>query len=73
MRVQDEGNHDSVPGMRRRREKLLDEYRRIKIHPSYESLARFLRKPLGTVSTGISRMKSAVRVVLEEYHEKLSL
>jgi RNA polymerase sigma factor (sigma-70 family) len=66
LRVQNEGKLEEIPGLRRRREKLIEEYRRIKIHPSYESLARFMGIPLGTVSTGISRMKSAVREILEE-------
>jgi hypothetical protein len=60
--------------IRKKRSAVIDEYRRIKIHPSYEGMATFLKMPLGTVSTGISRMKGAVRNILEElYHEKLPL
>ena len=60
--------------IRKKRASAIEEYRRIKIHPSYEGLAIFLEMPLGTVSTGISRMKGAVRNILEElYHEKLPL
>ena len=60
--------------IRKRRSAVIDEYRRIKIHPSYEGMATFLKIPLGTVSTGVSRMKGAVRNILEElYHEKLPL
>ena len=53
---------------------MLEEYRRIRIHPSYERIARFLGIPLGTVSTGVARMKRAVREIVEElYNEKLPL
>jgi RNA polymerase sigma factor (sigma-70 family) len=72
MRAQQEGDRHAAALIRNKRKSALDEYRRIKIHPSYEGLAGFLEIPLGTVSTGISRMKSAVRSILEElYHEKL--
>ena len=60
--------------IRKKRDSVIAEYHKIKIHPSYEGIAGFLTLPLGTVSTGISRMKRAVRNILEElYHEKLPL
>lgn len=74
IRAQREGDHRAAAIIRNRRKSALEEYRRIKIHPSYEGLSVFLGIPLGTVSTGISRMKGAVRSILEElYNEKLPL
>jgi len=68
------GNEQEVHRLKVKREKILEEYRRVKLNPSYESIARFLDVPVGTVSTGISRMKSAVRGILkEQYDEKLSV
>jgi len=74
VRSQKDHDTEALARYREKRDRLLEEYRRIKIHPSYESLARFLAVPLGTVSTGISRMKRAVREILKElYHEELPL
>ncbi len=68
------GNEQEVHRLKVKREKILEEYRRVKLNPSYESIAEFLDVPVGTVSTGISRMKSAVRGILkEQYDEKLSV
>ena len=72
--AQHRDDHQAMSRIRKKRASAIEEYRRIKIHPSYEGLATFLQIPLGTVSTGISRMKGAVRNILEElYHEKLPL
>jgi len=74
IRAQHTGDRHAVARIRKKRIGALEEYRRIKINPSYDGLAGFLGIPLGTVSTGISRMKGAVRTILEElYHEKLPL
>ena len=51
---------------RSRRDRVLEEFRRVKLNPSYESIAGFLGAPLGTVSTGISRMKTAAQAILKE-------
>jgi RNA polymerase sigma factor (sigma-70 family) len=72
--AQKERDREAEDRYRQKRSRLLEEYRRIKIHPSYERLARFLGIPLGTVSTGVARMKRAVRKIVEDrYHEKLPL
>jgi len=72
LKKQKEGRAKEVESLKEKRMKLLEEYRRIKLNPSYESLVLFLHLPLGTISTGISRMKSAVKDILKEfYHEKL--
>lgn len=66
--------HDTIILLRKKREKILEEYKRIKLNPSYESIAEVLKLPLGTVSTGIARMKKAVRNAIEElYHEELQV
>jgi RNA polymerase sigma factor (sigma-70 family) len=74
VRAQRERDRDAERRYRQKRSRVLEEYRRIKIHPSYERLAHFLDIPLGTVSTGVARMKRAVRMIVEDrYHEKLPL
>ena len=74
IRAQHRGDLQAVARIRKKRAGALVEYHRTKIHPSYEGLAGFMEIPLGTVSTGISRMKRAVRTILEElYDEKLPL
>jgi RNA polymerase sigma factor (sigma-70 family) len=74
VRAQKERDFDAENRCREKRSRLLEEYRRIRIHPSYERIARFLGIPLGTVSTGVARMKRAVREIVEElYDEKLPL
>jgi DNA-directed RNA polymerase specialized sigma24 family protein len=73
LRKQKDGKIESAQIMKNKQNKLLQEYWRIKLNPSYSSLADFLNQPLGTVSTGISRMKSAVRGIIGEFkNEKLS-
>jgi hypothetical protein len=67
LRQQREGVIESAQIMKKKQDKLLQEYWRIKLNPSYSSLADFLNLPLGTVSTGISRMKSAVRNIIGEF------
>ncbi len=74
LRGQRDRNKSEVHLLKVKREKIIEEYRRVKLNPSYESIARFLDVPIGTVSTGISRMKSAVRGILkEQYDEKMSV
>jgi hypothetical protein len=58
--------------VKKKREKVFIEYKRVKLNPAYESIAKFLRLPIGTVSTGIMRMKRAATAYLgEEKHETL--
>jgi RNA polymerase sigma factor (sigma-70 family) len=72
--AQHRGDSGALTRIRKKRAYAIEEYRRINTHPTYDGIARFLNIPLGTVSTGISRMKRAVRNIFEElYHEKLSL
>jgi DNA-directed RNA polymerase specialized sigma24 family protein len=74
IKAQRRDDKEAMARIRKKRDSVIAEYQRIKIHPSYEGIAGFLAVPLGTVSTGISRMKGAVRNILEElYHEKLPL
>jgi RNA polymerase sigma factor (sigma-70 family) len=74
VRSQKDGDAEETAKLRKRRDRLLEEYRRIKIHPSYEGLAGFLELPMGTISTNVSRMKRDVRAILEDVcHEKLPL
>jgi len=60
-------DEEKIKELKKKQEKVLEEYRRVKLNPSYESIYRFMGCSLGTVSTGISRMKNEVRKVLEEY------
>jgi hypothetical protein len=46
---------------------VLDEYMKVKLNPSYESISRFTRLPMGTVSSGIQRMKRSVKRYIEEH------
>ena len=72
LRNHEENNKSQVEKLKKKRNKVLDEYERVKLTPSYESLSAFLGFPLGTVSTGIMRMKSAVQKYLKEhYHEEM--
>ncbi len=71
LRTQRDGKHGEAAYIRKKRERVLEEYRRMKLNPSYEGIAEFLKLPLGTVSTGIARMKKAVKNVLEELYEEL--
>ncbi|MFW6181775.1 MAG: sigma-70 family RNA polymerase sigma factor [Spirochaetota bacterium] len=70
VRCQKENRDEHAERYRRRRDRVLEEYRRVKLNPSYESIARFLDVPLGTVSTGIARMKKAARAILEEHADE---
>ncbi len=70
LRNQRDGKIESVQIMKKKQNKLLQEYWRVKVNPSYSSLADFLNLPLGTVSTGISRMKSAVRDIIGEFKDE---
>ena len=74
LRNQKEKNQSVVEKVKKKRNKVLDEYRRVKMNPSYESIAEFLGWPIGTVSSGILRMKKDVKHYFEEhYHEKMSV
>jgi hypothetical protein len=74
IRNQKEKNQSVVEKVKKKRNKVLDEYRRVKMNPSYESIAEFLGWPIGTVSSGILRMKNDVKHYFEEhYHEKMSI
>ncbi|KPJ89533.1 MAG: hypothetical protein AMS17_01435 [Spirochaetes bacterium DG_61] len=66
LRAQREGDHEKAEKLKKKREKVLDEYRQVKLNPSYEIIARILNVPIGTVSTGIMRMKRDVRRYVEE-------
>jgi RNA polymerase sigma factor (sigma-70 family) len=66
------GLNAKAADLRRRRERVMEDYRRVKLNPSYRSIARFLDMPLGTVSTGIARMNGAVRKHLAETAHHLS-
>ena len=70
LRNQEENNKSEVEKLKKKRNKVLDEYERVKLTPSYESLSAFLGFPLGTVSTGIMRMKSAVQKFLKEHYNE---
>jgi len=52
--------------LRKRRERLLDDYARVKLNPSYRSISRFLKLPTGTVSSGIMRMKTSVQQIVKQ-------
>ncbi len=70
LKNQDENNKIEVEKLKKKRNKVLDEYKRVKLTPSYESLSQFLGFPIGTVSTGIMRMKSAVQKFLKEHYDE---
>ena len=64
---------DVIVRLKKRRDTVMEEYRKIRLNPSYKSIALFLGIPLGTVSTSIARMKKNVRIVLQEMrHEEMS-
>lgn len=72
IKKQKESNESEVEKLKKKRNKVLEEYRRVKLTPSYDSISHFLGFPIGTVSTGIMRMKSAVRSFLkEQYNEEM--
>jgi len=67
LKYQENGNRYMVEKLKNTRNKLLKEYQKVKLNPSYESINSFLNMPLGSISTGISRMKKAVGDFLKEY------
>jgi RNA polymerase sigma factor (sigma-70 family) len=67
-RCQKKGDDTEVKEFRKKRDTLLHEYRRVKLNPSYKSISEFLRTPMGTVSSGILRMKQNVKQILKELH-----
>ena len=74
IKKQKEKNHQALEKLKKKRNIVLDEYKRVKLNPSYSSLSQFLGLPIGTVSTGIMRMKEDVRQFIKErYREKMSL
>jgi hypothetical protein len=64
--AQKEKDPEKAAKVKKKREKVFIDYNRTKLNPSYESISKFLRLPLGTVSTGIMRMKKAAAAFLEE-------
>jgi DNA-directed RNA polymerase specialized sigma24 family protein len=71
---QRDGKGDLVGRLKNRQAKLVKDYERVKLNPSYESIAKFLGLPVGTVSTGIMRMKKSVQSRLEETgYEKMQV
>jgi len=60
---------EKISELKKKQRKVLEEYSRVKLNPSYESICRFLGCSMGTASTGISRMKIEVRKILEEYFD----
>jgi DNA-directed RNA polymerase specialized sigma24 family protein len=64
--AQKEKNEERVRKVKKKREKVFIEYKRVKLNPAYETISKFLGLPIGTVSTGIMRMKRAAAVFLEE-------
>jgi RNA polymerase sigma factor (sigma-70 family) len=63
---QKEGRTAVSESLRRKRDRALEQYRRIRMNPSYQSIGTFLGMPMGTVSTGIARMKLAAQNALKE-------
>jgi len=64
--VQSENDRSAAEKVKKKRKKVLDEYRKVKLNPSYESISKFTGLPMGTVSSGIQRMKKNVRHYVEE-------
>jgi RNA polymerase sigma factor (sigma-70 family) len=64
--AQKEKDHERAGKVKKKREKVFNDFKRVKLNPSYESISKFLRLPIGTVSTGIMRMKKAAAAFLEE-------
>ncbi len=52
---------------RKTQNRLLNEYSKARMNPSYEVIAELCGYPVGTVAAGISRMKRAVRGIVERY------
>jgi RNA polymerase sigma factor (sigma-70 family) len=68
MRCQREGDEKQAGELKKKRDNLLREYRRVKLNPSYKNISNFLKLPQGTVSAGILRMKQSVKQILKEHH-----
>ncbi|UCB46711.1 MAG: hypothetical protein JSV25_04640 [Spirochaetota bacterium] len=68
MRSQKQGDDEQAQELKKKRDSLLCEYRRVKINPSYKNISSFLKIPQGTVSSGILRMKQSVKQILKEHH-----
>jgi len=67
-------NDAMVEKLKKKRDKALEDYNKVKLNPSYKSLAKFLKMPMGSISTGVSRMKNAVKGFLKEhYHEEVQV
>lgn len=65
MYLEREGDTDRVRVEKIRQNRLLDVYEHLRLNPSYKSIAEFLMLPVGTVSSGILRMKACVRRIVE--------
>jgi RNA polymerase sigma factor (sigma-70 family) len=62
--LQQKSDPDMVWVEKERQKRLLYEYEHVKLNPSYKSIAEFLALPVGTVSSGILRMKACVRLIV---------
>ena len=67
LKIQRENDCSAAERVKKKRKKVLDEYMKVKLNPSYESISRFTRLPMGTVSSGIQRMKRSVKRYIEEH------
>jgi RNA polymerase sigma factor (sigma-70 family) len=67
LKVQGENDSSAAERVKKKRKKVLDEYMKVKVNPSYESISRFTRLSMGTVSSGIQRMKKIVKRYIEEH------
>ena len=64
MQCQSVGEAGKLVELREKRERLLSQYKHVKLNPSYRSISRFLKLPIGTVSTGIMRMRSSIQQIV---------
>jgi RNA polymerase sigma factor (sigma-70 family) len=67
--IRSQGGNDcsAAEKVKKKRKKVLDEYRKVKLNPSYESISQFTGLPMGTISSGIQRMKNSVKRYFEEH------
>ncbi len=63
--LQREGDFGRAQVEKNRQKRLLAEYEHLRLNPSYKNIAEFLVLPVGTVSSGILRMKACVRRIVE--------
>ena len=70
LKNQKENNEPAVEKVKKKRNKVLDDYSKVKMNPSYESISHFLGFPMGSVSSGIMRMKREVQQFIREHHHE---